>query len=329
MTPTAIALCTAALASVLAALGCGSSGKDTTKPPIPGHAASMAQPASVALLAVEQRSIFQILPGNANTVLGMNVLQMRSSPLFVELLPWIEEKYSDSVRRLQSECGIDPAAVVHAVTVAGQFGSSRDMIMMARGLERPALIRCLSRPERRGKAAEIIEDGALTHVRQRGKSTWIGWLDDATLILGPELGRAQIEERLRDIEGLTANAAMMELIDKVATESGLWLVMLQSPDGGLPAPIRALYATLNVTGGLELDGGVRVTDAQQARSLAELTRAQLQSVSGSSLGTYLARIEIATSDSDILFRLVLDDSEVADLLQHIAADPLFKTIFRP
>jgi hypothetical protein len=332
MTPTSIALCTAALASVLVP-GCGSSGKHTPARPSPSPAARVALPGATALPALErQRSIFQVLPGDADMALGMNILQLRSSQLFVELLPWIKEEYGDSLGRLESECGIDPFTAIHAVTIAGQVGSSSDMMVVARGLERPALIRCLSRLDSsQGKATEIVEDGALTHVRQPGTSTWIGWLDDRTLVVGPKTDRAQLEERMRGAGGLAGNAAMMELIDRVATESGLWLVLLQSPEkaGAMPVPIRAVYATVTVVGGLEINGAVRVTDAQQARSLADLMTSQLQSVSGSPLGKYLTRIELTPSDSDILMRLVLDDEEVTDLIQQLAADPMFKSVFGP
>jgi hypothetical protein len=331
MTPASIALFTAALASALAVPGCGSSSKDTPARPIPGPGAHVAQPAGTALLAFDQqRSIFEVLPGNADMVLGMNILQLRSSQLFVELLPWIKEAYGDSLGRLESECGIDPFTAVHAVTIAGRVGSSSDVMVVARGLERPVLVRCLSRVDSgQGKAVEIVQDGAITHVRQSDESMWLGWLDDRTLVVGLETGRAQLEERMRGAGGMAGNPAMMELIGKVATESGLWLAIVQSPDnpGAVPAPIRALYATVTVVGGLEINGAVRVTDAQQARSLADMMRSQLQSMSGSPLGTYLARIEIAASDSDILMRLVLDDEEVTDLIQQLAADSMFKGIF--
>jgi hypothetical protein len=330
MKPTSIALCTAALASLLVP-GCGSSGKDRPARPVPGQTARVARPGGTPVLE-RQRSIFQVLPGDADMALGMNILQLRSSQLFVELLPWIKEEYGDALGRLESECGIDPFTAVHAVTIAGRVASKSDLMVVVHGLERPALVRCLSRlnsgPD---DAAEIIQDGAITHLRQPDKSTWIGWLDDRTLVVGPEIGRARLEERMRGAGGLDGNAAMMELVDKVATESGLWLVIAQSPGNAsaMPVPIRAVYATVTVVGGLEINGAVRVTDADQARSLADLARSQLQSMSGSPLGTYLARIELTASDSDILMRLVLDHEEVMDLIQQLAADPMFKGVFGP
>jgi len=319
LTRTTFALCAGALltgALLTGAGGCGSSSSATTakepEPPPPPRA----------------KSAIELLPVGADIVIGINLAQLRSSALFKELAPIIDEMARDGLQKFEQACGVHAYDAIDSLLIAvdTDAADSEEVTVVIGGVTRRELDECgqaLAQAE--GQQLQSTHDGDFTELVADGESVWLAWLDDHTFVTRGEMPKVELETRLRGDGNITGDAVIMGLIENVATDAGFWAVA--GKESGFVPAVDSMYATADTTTGLKLDAGVHAPEPETVTNMADSAHRQMSIVKGlHPLGRYLERVEINTQGNDLYVKLDLSETEVVDIVRTALDDPMFKAL---
>jgi hypothetical protein len=298
----------------LATFGCSKGEKKA------GVARSASQTAAAA---------FPILPPDSNMVVGVNFDQIRSSQLYKQFVePKLKAEADREYSELKAECGFDPLTTIQEVVVGGVMGQDMEaendkLIVVVSGISRQQLTQCAEKmAQKEDKNISVTQDGKFTKVEKDGEAMWIGWLDDTTLATSPKMDKAALEQRMSGAGGgAKANQELMALVAKTDQKAGLWLAMQKPAGADSPADVdfKAVFASIDLSGGLKVDAGMRQSSADEAKETTTKAKELLEEVKAQAgdFGKYLSQIEISSDDADVLARMSLSDAELKEILAQV------------
>lgn len=315
----------------LAAFGCSKEEKKAgdKQPAQPGQPAT---PGAAAPASPGAKTAFAIFPRDTNMLLGINVSQISSSNLYKQFVePQIKAQADKEFAEFKAECGFDPFTTIKEVVIGMVMDKDMEpqedrVLVVVKGLTRKQLSECSEKmAKKEDKKIEVNQEGNFTKLVNDGETTWIAWLDDATMVAGPKMDKAALEQRIGGKEGVDTDKDMMDLLANTDQKAGIWLTM-KKPDGA-EAPsenmdFKAVFGSVNLTGGLKIDAGLRQgSDDEAKKSVADAT-AMLDKAKQEAgpFGKYLSKIELSARGSDVIAKVSLSDQELQEIIQ--AAGPL-------
>ena len=271
---------------------------------------------------------FAYLPADTNFVIGINLSQIRSSKLFKDMLePLIAQQAGEDYEQVKTSCGFDPAEQIESIVVGGVAGQDDRVAVSVKGMNAAQLEKCgKGLAEVQGETIEITHEGKLTKVVADGQTTWMGWMDDATMVTtGPN--KALVEALVGGKEGLSGNQPMMDLTGKVDTGAALWMIYNEqagapSPMAGAPVQVKAAHVSVSLAEGLGIDATLRQGSPEEAQKTVADFTGQLESLKESPYGKYVSKLELKASESDVVAKLKMNDAELQEMLN----DPSVKML---
>lgn len=271
---------------------------------------------------------YAYLPPDSNLVIGLNISQIRSSKLFKDMVePMIKQQAGEDYEQFMTACGFDPVEQIKSVTIGGNTSENDKVAVAVKGMSAAQLKKCGEGvAASKGEKIEITEEGKLTKVVTDGQTSWLGWVDDTTLVTSGD-NKALLESVLASTEGLGSNKEMMGFIGKVDTDAALWLTFRDMGDAGSPlagAPVKfqAAYGSIGLKEGLQINAAMRQSTPEEAQKTVADFTAQLEQFKQSPYGKYVSKMELKANESDVIIKLVLSDAELQELLN----DPSVKAL---
>ena len=281
-----------------------------------------------------------VLPADARFVLGFDVKRVLASPFYQKYAKSPSSR-PETFRDLKEKVGIDPERDVDQVIVAGSGGEkdASGVVLVSGRFDRNKLAGVIE--QHKGVTWKSFKGTTLYMFDEEKKGAGaLAFLDQDTLLLGPQKALEAALLARTEGQGLRANKTLMGLVEKVRPGSTFWMVGDQSLLANLPASmpgpggtagsgnqmqIPALQ-TLTVTGDLdpvlafEIIGEAK--DEAGARSLGDLVRgmvalAQLQSGQNPQLKELATAISVTNEASSNRVRVNARlPYELLDSLQH-------------
>lgn len=258
---------------------------------------------------------FAYLPKDANWVVGVYPQQLASSAMFNEyVVPDLAK--SPEYQELKAACGFDPATAISALVFAGNTDDDA-AVGMVKGVSKAQFVQCVPALAASGdEKPTVTEDGDYVKVEAGGQATWLGWVDDKTLVgRSGARDKATIEAVVKTTEGLDKNENMMKLIGKLDSKATVWFaVHNKTPDqplAGVPVQAQAIYGSVNFAQGLALNFTLQQSSAEEAQSTVATMTPQLAAVK--QMMPFLAKLEMKPEGSDVQVSLSLNNDELKEL----------------
>jgi hypothetical protein len=260
----------------------------------------------------------QILPPDANIIIGLDVKRVISSPLYQRFSKEIGPK---GFEELERRTGLRLDRDLEQVIMAAKAGQNVDYTMFVSGsFDRYKLGRTL---EAEKDVTWKQEGSATLYLFREGTqgADAMALLSDRTLVIGsaPRV-EAAVASHVSGTRALRSNAPLMDLLGKLKPGSAIWAVAdrdalgsmptahLPSPDGGSSSLTLPALSSIRVTAELdplvafEATGGT--ADAAAAKNLSDIVRgavalASMQAGLKPELKLAASAISISTEGSDV------------------------------
>ena len=266
-----------------------------------------------------------IIPKDADAVGGVDVAKVVASSLWKNYGSWVMMAVASEFQQFKQACAMDPLTTIESIVAAGTV-EREDGIVVVKGAARQDAINCAKKlAESQGEQLTVSDDGNLTRaVDSKGVTTYVGWLDDKTLVFSPEAGldQGKMSGLMSGQSGFDSNKEMMDLLGKVDTSAALWGVVKNSQGRSIgPLSGTAAYGHVRLDGGgIQIDAGLRQDSADKARTVADELEGTLRSFKGSGLDKLVSKVHIETKDSDVLVDLSLDQDELQEVIEAVMAN---------
>jgi hypothetical protein len=264
---------------------------------------------------------FSYLPKESSFVVGVHPQQIAASTLFKELVePTLAQNPENELQKLKDKCGFDPLTTVGSVTMGGDPEQDNNVFSVS-GISKDQLIKCApALAAEEGQKIEVTDDGGYTKITADGETTYLGWLDDKTLVGSSKAkDKATIEAVVKSTEGLDKNVEMMKLIGLVDTKASVWFVLHnanpEKPVAGVPVQAKGMFGAINLSQGLGVNLTIQQSTPEEAQSTVATMTQQLDALKQATpLGKYLSKLEMKAEGSDAQFVLNLSNEEVKELV---------------
>lgn len=267
---------------------------------------------------------FKYYPGDTELLIGIDGNKVRAGGQADKVANRLPETIRGVIRGLKS-CGIDVIATVETAVIASNI-EERKGVASIKGFGRDDFKRC-------GELAKeyvIKDDGATTSVTVRGVSANLGWIDDKTFVGGAYSTPADVAKLAAGNGGAAGNKALMSLLGDVDQSAPIWFVFAPRDPNIIPSTgmgeIVAAFGTVDPSNGLKVRIGARMTDADQAKSLAEgakqvipMLATQYKSQLGE-LAKFASKLEFEAKGKNTILRLELSAAELDELARLIATN---------
>ena len=302
----------------LATFGCGS--KDDKS------SGSVGKPSADATAA------FGLFAKSSNMVFGVNMAQITSSSVYKKYKPMLDQQMGaqGGLEEFKSDCGIDPMTEFKTIIVGAEAGDDMEpkeetMLVVVKGPARAKMVACGKKMAEK-KGGSVTEEGAFTKVVEEtdGDVTWVGWLDDTTMVMAPKMGKPALETRMKGKDGLDTNTEMMALIGNTDQTAGVWFAV--APAGGIkpppgnplpPANFKAGFGSVNLKSGVRLDMGARTGSADEASGLKKELDGKIKELKPMAdmmgAGKFVDKLKLSTNGADLLVKISLSNGDIDEL----------------
>lgn len=307
-----------ALVASLAAFGCSKDEGSSSKGGAP---------------SADAKAAFSVFPKNTSMVVGLDFGHITSGDLYKKFKPMLESQLAeagDELSKLKEKCGIDPFTDFKSAIVGAEVGDDMEpdektMVVVIKGPARSKLIEC-GKKMAEENGPKFTDEGKFTKVEEEGEEVkWIGWMDDNTMAIAPEMDKAALEARLAGKDGMDGNKEMMDLLGNTDMSSGLWFAMapkggIKAPGGGMGMPagnFKAAFGSVNVKSGLAVDFGLRTGSGDEASNLASELKKQIDAMKPmlGPASKFADKLKLDSKGSDLILAISLSVSEIEELMQ--------------
>lgn len=327
MKPTNITRIATALALVSLSLnGCKKDEKDPAATgAAAGQAAGTVAGATAGAAASVGKTGFAVFPASSKFIVGINLNSARSSALWAMYKPQIEAALgSGEMAKLKAACGFDPFTQVESVLAGGDPGA-KEAVIVVKGIKRADLKGCGEKmAASEGKKFTVTDEGNLSMYEADGEKVWTAWLDDTTVVIGPEKDKAFVQQRVAGENGLADSAEIMGLLKNVDTSATLFAVGTSDAMGANPAAAmmpgaKGFFASLRLADGLAIDAGVRFDTPENAKTFTAVVQQQMGAMKGqmppqlASVGKAMEKAQVKQNASDMVMQVKLTNDELKEL----------------
>jgi hypothetical protein len=276
------------------------------------------------------------LPAGARVALGVDVAELRASPLVKRAVSQMlarDPALAGRIDDLVTRCRHDPGRDLDGFVVALGDGPS-DVALVARGrFTETAIADCVrASMEAAGgtlTASQGAERAIYTARDAGGTAVWFAFGGPDTLVVAA--GEEWLQAALGSGPKLRDDRALMGLVERAGTGSALWAAGRVQPEvgagivrvtsGKVANPPTAMFGHLDVTDGFAADLGVIMASAADAAEVVAFARPQLELLTvmaqEQGFGPVVGKIQVDADGATVHVRLALDAGEVAELSRQI------------
>ena len=240
-----------------------------------------------------------MLPGDADTYMGIDFGALKSSALFKEYEPMLQAAMAGKLGDFKAKCGIDPADVSGTVVIASKGDEdTSETTMVLTGLKKDQVFSCVQKMvgdsgatvKVDGDYMEIskddttggvlaVGDALLGHVKRHAKDT-----KDALVAMS---------KRPAD-QSAAGSKSLNDLLAKVNSSATLWVALKGDSAAARSVPQKFKVGALSVklTDGIAVDAQATLSSEAEAKELADKAK------EGISQAKTLEFIDDGSADAD-------------------------------
>ena len=270
------------------------------------------------------------MPKETELIVGLDFSQLRKSEVWKKYQPMLMEKIGKDLEEFKAKCGFDPMEKLTGFLMGAQMENEGlgNATIFVRGFEKGPATDCIKKAAAEkaaeGKTATIdgdyieLMDG--TEVKFRAM-----FIDDSTALIikqGESFGdKAALTAAAaaKDGDGLTSSAAFVKLLDEVKTGSSLFMVMngnakvmQQSP---LPFKIKAIFAWVNVGGGVDGESRIRMEDADAASAMVGFYKMGVEEAKKTPAGKFISSVKVSSKGPDVVATFKFDQKQIDEMVE--------------
>jgi hypothetical protein len=268
-----------------------------------------------------------MLPIDSETVLGVNVALVQTSPLWKDFLA--PQLLSDSVKatleEFKAKCNVDPLAVVNTASIGfKEVAGARDGVIIVHGPDKAKVTACADKMKAEKDAkVTITQDGDATIVKSKTGDVTVAYsfLDDTTavIVIGAAANAAGIQKVKAKTGGLATSAAFVDMFNRIDTEKTLWMLLngKNKMFAGLAmAGIKPTHAFGNVdlSDGINLDLRLRLASADQATQSAMMMKSQLGPAAGL---LKIDKIDVSSDAQDLKLNMIVSKANIGPMIAQV------------
>lgn len=276
--------------------------------------------------AVAAGDDLSLLPADSEVVMGLNFAQLRQSALWKQFGPKLMESASEELTKFKTECGFDPFESVKSVSLGlkGVGGDQPDGAVVIRGLDKAKSMACFDKmkAEAAKDGAEITVDGDVVLVKNKNgntvASTFLG-ADTMLVTLGAAGTKDGVLAAAKGGSALKTSATFVDMYSKINTKDSLWVLvngnasfMQQAAQAGIKP--KAVFGSLNVTDGLNIDFRMRVDSPDQATQMANAFKGQV-----AGFAQMADKLDITSDGPDVKLVVAMSQQKLENAIKNLGA----------
>ena len=311
----------ALLVGMLLLASCFKGGGGATTAPPPKNTAVAKGPDFSATIA----DPVGFLPMDSEIVLGLDVDQVRRSPLWPQLEARVTTAGGAGLTAFKAICGFDPMTTVHGIMmgIKNLKQQTPDGVIVVRGLDRPRLMGCMTKAQQNPDHSVVIEDGIVVIAGKSDPTTVaFAFVDASTVVgvIGPTASKGQLKSVLTSGAPLRSSPAFGSLLDLTDLRASLWGVLngassvFDQASGMIGMRPKAVFGSVTLANGLGMKMHLRLETATQA--------SQIQTMIGGQIGMARAmfdKLDVTTEDADLVIALAMTDAQLSSMMQLLGA----------
>jgi hypothetical protein len=310
-----------ALAALTFAAGCSKKKAEDGKDSAAAALGDVAVPGAEATYSAHTLAVF---PADSEWLMSFSLEGLRKSPLWAKVAPLVQAKLDAEMSKVKETCGIDPLAKLGSVVVAGKASDEKSVVVVLKGFTKAELTGCIGPMAKKdGKDVEVSEEDGFVKIHNKSdaseKDIYLKWLDPTTVLITPNGDKAWFSARAAGTAGLDGNVAFAALLKNVNTSATIYMVGLPAAGSEMDlsknvAGAQGFFASINVTDGLGIDGGLRFdTEANAKSALAMATQAMQQgkAMVPPAVGSVVDKTKLTTTASDVRLQLQLTTADIS------------------
>ena len=273
------------------------------------------KPAPIAPLAAtaDPNDPLRFMPPTSEVIVGVDLVQLRTSPLWAQVAPRISGYGSRILEPFQHTCGWDPVATASTLTMGVQnlALAQPDATLVVRGIDRERFLACAKNASASG--VPISVDANTANVPGVLAAVFV----EPTLAV-IQIGPNSSPESVQRV--IAAGAPLRATPPQVQTSGAAWIVAqgdarILTAAQNLAGKPKLLTGSLRVLGDLSLAGRVQFPAADAAEEFAKRVRATFALTSG-----MMQRSSVTVTGNDALIELVATYPEASRIVD--AAVPM-------
>jgi hypothetical protein len=288
----------------------------------PEKAPDQPKPAPAAIAPSANGDDLSLLPVDSELVMGLNFAQLQQSAMWKEYSPKFMDKAAPGLAKFKAACGFDPMDAIKSVSLGMRnLGGKPDGAVVIHGMEKSKVMgACLDKAKEAAAkdGTTISVDGDVINVKDKaGMNSAFTFVNDNTLLgtMGAIGTKDGVKQAAAGTSALKSSPAFVDMYSKINTSDSLWLLINGSSKvfdkmAGMGVKPKALFGSLNVTDGLNVDFRMRVDTPDQAAQLANMGKSQAAGAK-----QYFDKFDIGNDGSDLKVALSMSPQKLKALAQ--------------
>ncbi len=258
------------------------------------------------------------LPLDSEIVLGLSGDQVRQSGLWKQLEPNLLAKIGPQLKTFMALCKLDPLESIHSLSVAVKnVGHDHpDGVLVVRGLDREALLACLSRTE--GAERKVTIDDGVVSIEATASdpdNVVFRFVDRTTLVavVGTTATKEVLQRVLRSGAPLRSSPVFNEMWTLLDTSGALWVLIngtgtIFDKAGALGLKPKAMFGSVSLAAGLSIDLRMRLGSVAEVTQIVTMAQSQLKSARA-----LMERFDVTADNLDVVIALEMTDQQIQSL----------------
>ena len=199
-------------AALLALVACGSSAPTvapSNKAPAPSYATAL-------------DDVLGFLPADSEIVIGIDGNQIRTTAIWSQVAPRVEQVLRSELQQIRTACGFDPLATVERISIGLRAVDDDRMagVIVARGVGAGTMA-CVR--TRFGKGGAVLDDkGVLVMDHHGEKTAWTVVGTSVVVQVGQDVGHDSMQAVLASGSPLRGSSAFMTSYNRLGKGSSVW-----------------------------------------------------------------------------------------------------------
>lgn len=263
------------------------------------------------------------LPIDSDTVIGVNVAAIQSSPLWKDFIAprVMSGDVTAKLDELKQKCGIDPLAAVKSASVGlKDTPNGKEGAIVVHGPEKAKLAACVEKMKADKDAkVEITQDGDATILTPKTGGVAVAFQfisdTDAVIAIGGKANAAGLKAIIGGT-GLAASSAFVEMYNRLDTEKSLWMLMNGKNPAFKPLAMAGIkpshvYGLLDVSDGVNVELRMRLASQDQATQSATMMKSQLGPAAGM---LKMDKLDVTADGNDLKFVMLVSKQNLGPML---------------
>jgi hypothetical protein len=252
----------------------------------------------------------------------IDMRSLRASQLWKRFEPAFLARAKPALDELAALCGFDPLASVRRISVGfrGFEAPKPTGVIVVKGIERDAAMRCMQRMHDGAPTGSAIARGIVTIPADPPIA--FTFVDASTVValVGPDASPAGLGDVIARGAPLRGSPQFGDLVTKVQLSDPLWFVLNGKSKLFDNASMLALFkpiaivGSVNVSNGLAVAARVRLDTADDATRTATLVQSQLGMVA-----TIFEEVAVSAEADDLVIQLRMTPDQIQALLTMVGA----------